>query len=546
MAREHTGLAADMSRPPGLHDLTWQILAAAHEGNTDRVRDLLRTDPSLLTSGYGDWQAIHFAARAGHADTVKHLVNAGADPLARIWWFGYWTPLQAATDRGHEDVVAVLEAAVERRHHSDGSRGSVVCDAVASGDIDSVTRLLDADPSLVNTADVQVTSLGQHSASRKPIHVAVESGQIDMLALLIARGADVNAIRADGFKPIHQALWKAEGWQLRQDTSIAGYLLASGAHRSTCVAAAMNDLPAVRRAVQADPDQLNFLDTNGRRPLSCAAERGHTDIVRYLLDQGADPNLQERDADRGYALFAVTRQHEHVEIAHMLLEAGADTTAIWNASGDIGMTLARSSSAELCRLLYEHGAVAGLYNLIHEGRLDLCAEIITANPAMAQEHLSAALHQGQLPIARLMMRQGAKFRPGHVALWQTPIAQALEHRRVEIAKLLMDQGEDINWPNWFLQTPLHYVVMCDRPDMVDWALNHGADIDARDWELESRPLAWAAHVGSVRCAEALLERGASVNHPSDQHWNAPLARAEARGHDEVAELLRAAQAASHV
>jgi ankyrin repeat protein len=107
-----------------------------------------------------------------------------------------------------------------------------------------------------------------------------------------------------------------------------------------------------------------------------------------------------------------------------------------------------------------------------------------------------------------------------------------------MAEFLIANGEDINWPNWFGQTPLHYCIMCDCPDMVAWALEHGADIEARDWELESRPLAWAAHVGSRACVEVLLSHGAQIRHPEDQSWNEPIARAEKRGHREIATLLR--------
>ena len=137
-----------------------------------------------------------------------------------------------------------------------------------------------------------------------------------------------------------------------------------------------------------------------------------------------------------------------------------------------------------------------------------------------------------------MLRYGVRFDSRRPVIWQTALAQSLEHRRVEMAEFLIEHGEDINWPNWFGQAPIHYCIMEDRPDMVEWTLDHGADIEARDWELESRPLAWAAHIGSRECVEVLLRRGAQVIHPDDEPWNAPVARAEKRGHTEIAELLR--------
>jgi ankyrin repeat protein len=194
-------------------------------------------------------------------------------------------------------------------------------------------------------------------------------------------------------------------------------------------------------------------------------------------------------------------------------------------------------------LLYEHGAVAGLGAAIHEDRFELCAEILAANPSLAQALLYEAIQQGKLSVVKLMLRYGARFDPRRPVIWQTALAQNLEHRRVEMAEFLIAHGEDINWGNWMEQAPLHYCIMEDRPDMVDWALDHGADIEARDWELESRPLGWAAHIGSRGCVEVLLRRGARVEHPEDQSWNAPIARAEKRGHADIAALLRQRAAA---
>ena len=66
------------------------------------------------------------------------------------------------------------------------------------------------------------------------------------------------------------------------------------------------------------------------------------------------------------------------------------------------------------------------------------------------------------------------------------LAQSLAHRRVAVAEFLVENGEDINWPNWFKQPPLHYVIMRDRPDMVEWALDHGAGFLDRGRQIAQR------------------------------------------------------------
>jgi RNA polymerase sigma factor (sigma-70 family) len=541
-----------MGRPPDIDADTWAIMKAADEGDLPTIRQMLSDTPELLTASYAYWQPLHFAARAGHAEVVQMLLDAGADPLAHIWGYGYANPLEAARDRGHEEVVGLLETAIKERHRGEPDRGALICGAVASGDVDRIRRMLDEDPSLVNVAEI----VSGDEISRQPLHVAVEMNRFDLVDLLIERGADLEGTRGDGFKPIHVALWKSQWRELRDNWAMAGYLLARGAAYSIGVAAARNDLETVRRLVEQDTSLVNFPDTNAMRPLSCAAERGHAEMVRFLLDHGADPNLPEANlASRGYALWVVTRRRENVEIARMLLEAGADVNASFHASAGVYYALVTTQNEELRQLLYEHGAVAGLGSAANEGRLDLCAEILAADPSKAQDYLyGCAIHQGHLPIVKLMMRHGARLDPHDmVGPWRTALGQCLEHRRIELAEFLIEHGADINRPSWFGYTPLHNAIMRimdppvryahtkGSPDMVEWALDHGVDIEARDWQLESRPLAWAAHVGSRECVEALVRRGACVHHPEDQPWNTPIARAEKQGHTEIAEFLRSVQ-----
>uniref|UniRef100_A0A1X7TM22 Uncharacterized protein n=1 Tax=Amphimedon queenslandica TaxID=400682 RepID=A0A1X7TM22_AMPQE len=70
------------------------------------------------------------------------------------------------------------------------------------------------------------------------------------------------------------------------------------------------------------------------------------------------------------------------------------------------------------------------------------------------------------------------------------------------------------------------------------ALSNGADINWKrpDW-LEYTPLLWAAVEGHTQVVTLLLEKGADVI-ASDNVGNTALDYAEARGHSEVASLLR--------
>ena len=67
-------------------------------------------------------------------------------------------------------------------------------------------------------------------------------------------------------------------------------------------------------------------------------------------------------------------------------------------------------------------------------------------------------------------------------------------------------------------------------------------LHARDEDLCSTPLAWAAKFGQVPMVELLLRRGARTSLPDDPSWATPLAWANRRGHRQIGELLERSNA----
>ena len=156
-------------------------------GNIDEVKWQLDAGVDVNEESSKGLTPLHYAASAGHNDIVKLLIERGANVNATYSGKGA-TPLDYAHWGDHEEVIETLNAHNAQREHEKGGKGighsSLIHDAALDGDIDEVKRQLDAgvDPNL------------KSSKGANPLFYAVYGGHLEIVELLITRGADVNAV----------------------------------------------------------------------------------------------------------------------------------------------------------------------------------------------------------------------------------------------------------------------------------------------------------------------------------------------------------------
>ncbi|CAM9744906.1 unnamed protein product [Ectocarpus sp. 13 AM-2016] len=142
---------------------------------------------------------------------------------------------------------------------------------------------------------------------------------------------------------------------------------------------------------------------------------------------------------------------------------------------------------------------------------------------------------------RGLEQQGPPFLPLHVAASQgmTDAGRVvLERARNRQSSQLNDA---VNMPDATLGcTPLHWAAMMNRVDFMLFLLDHGADVDSRDFAGRT-PLFSCAAFGGVEAAALLLGRNADEN-AKDSRGLTPLHAAAAGGHLEVADELISAGA----
>jgi hypothetical protein len=146
------------------------------------------------------------------------------------------------------------------------------------------------------------------------------------MRLLLAHGADVNAVAVGGQSPLHVAL-------VRSDRSeIVALLLHHGA-------------------------DVNKTDKKGRSPLQCAVTRLNLSAVRLLLEYGADPNnVDSRGHSPLYCAMRHNKKHPDLPgVLILLLDHGADLNKV-NWKGRSPLHYAVKYAPEQTRLLLERGA----------------------------------------------------------------------------------------------------------------------------------------------------------------------------------------------
>ena len=119
------------------------------------------------------------------------------------------------------------------------------------------------------------------------------------------------------------------------------------------VAAMEGNLPVLKAYLSGDRNLLNGRNESGLTPLHLAAWKGHADVVKFLLDQGADPNVVENSGDTPLHYAA---SWGFVDCARLLLSRGAEVN-MRNRDGQTPLSRVSAPKPEIVELLRRHGGV---------------------------------------------------------------------------------------------------------------------------------------------------------------------------------------------
>lgn len=201
-------------------------------------------------------------------------------------------------------------------------QAATIHEAIDQGDSAAVAAMLDKNPAL----------LGDRLPSgRTPLHTAAYGGKLNIVQLLISRGADLNATTPAGSVALHGAAINNHGDVVKllvdkganvNVTNQAGYTPLTNAALSGNVQSVRSLLNAGANVEPSTPQAM--------APLVCAINRIDPEIVDLLLNAGADPNVNSGEGESPIvtaALQAMWRPDQTQEVHGMLrslVKHGAD------------------------------------------------------------------------------------------------------------------------------------------------------------------------------------------------------------------------------
>ncbi|KAK1499028.1 hypothetical protein CCUS01_02649 [Colletotrichum cuscutae] len=366
------------------------------EGKTDNymtsslaIKDLRRT-------------ALSCACGLGLRETAKVLISRGVDleipvegniAISACALSGLFDLAQLLLDRG-VDINAVSEGCNPLQVAAGQNNHQMVKFLLARGADTkaqvnrSTTPLLEATDYLhiartllESGADPNLRGFTKHpweDISRLPLSQASTRGQPEMVKLLLDYGADVNASTTEG---------------------TALLLAATGGHDN------------IARLLLGAGAQVDLCSLDDRSPLAEASMRGHTKVVRLLLDNHAVVDKQTRF---GSALLAATHRR-HTSVVRLLLEKGADYEVADNVQQS------KSMAFEKTRFKYMN------------------------RPRNGEDPLTVASKLGHIEIAQLLLKHR---RPSNrpATSWSRALATAIIRDHYHITEMFVEAGADLNAP----------------------------------------------------------------------------------------------------
>ncbi|KAK4194345.1 ankyrin repeat-containing domain protein [Triangularia verruculosa] len=460
---------------------TSPLAMAASNGMDDCIKELIELGYSVNSCG-----ALYQASCAGNLSTVNLLLELGED--VNGWsTCKYGTAVHVASFKGHIDVLQRLMAA---------------------------------------GADLGVV----HPDYGSPLELAAYGGQVACVRLLARAGVDINTGENEGTAVVRAA---ANGHNSAIE-ALYDLGLEKGATSDTgnaLVTAAFFGHSRTIDLLLSQGADMALLGTVLGKPISCtplqaAAHNGKLEMVKRLLELGSSPKATDNGKFGAPIVAALKAKSPSEDVVKVLLDAGADPNVITDEeSGSHGYPLllaVKCGRLDLVKMLVRYGADINLKSGFLNTPLQAAAEI--EDSAILQFLVDT---KADVNLVRgysdLSANIGDELEEGPITALQSAAWHGHDHlvtRLVEAgAHLSVDLATDAPTPPF--KSALQAASVRGNTKTVDLLLKLGSDPNERGGIFTTALMA-ACSRGHLEVVRSLLTAGATTEQIPDSHYDSPL------------------------
>ncbi|MBP0018313.1 MAG: ankyrin repeat domain-containing protein [Cyanobacteria bacterium SBLK] len=275
----------------------------------------------------------------------------------------------------------------------------------------------------------------------------------------------------------------------------------------------------------------SLFGTNGYREIHNRAKAGDTAWVKRYLERGGDPNIK---AVGDITPLYLVAKAGYFDIVKLLVEHGADVNQkldeVYSPDFTPVLVAAYEGHDNIVEFLLKNGAEKDIYIAAILGDLDILKKYIkeegnvhiirpkgTGKPYfLGKTLLHLATWRDSLDVVKFLIESNANIH-ARDERGLIPLHNAASFDSQKSAKFLIEIGSDINALDREKKTPLHKAVGLGRAEMVKFLIACGADIDAQDSH-DATPLhrachsrTWANAQNYIKVVEILIANGANKN-----------------------------------
>ncbi|RXM27791.1 Serine/threonine-protein phosphatase 6 regulatory ankyrin repeat subunit B [Acipenser ruthenus] len=476
---------------------------------------------------------LHRAVASRSEDAVRVLIRHSADVNARDK--SWQAPLHvAAANKALRCAEVIIIPLLSSVNVSDRGGRTALHHAVLNGHVEMVNLLLEKGAN-INAFDKK---------DRSALHWAAYMGHLEVVSLLINHGAEISCKDKRGYTPLHAAASNGQLGVVKHLLNLSVEIDEANAFGNTALhIGCFNGQDAVVSELIDYGANVNQPNNKGFTPLHFAAASTHGALcLEFLVNNGADVNMQSRD---GKSPLHMTAVHGRFTRSQTLIQNGGEIDCV-DKDGNTPLHIAARHGHELLiNTLITNGAdstkrgIHGMFPL-HLAALkahsDCCRKLLSSGfeidtpDSFGRTCLHAAAAGGNVDCVKLLLSSGADFNKKDKC-GRTPLHYSAASRHFQCIETLVSTGTSVNAADDWGRCALHYAAASDLDRKRRGILGetHGA-VEENEGSQEER------EKEASLCLEFLLQNEANPSIRDKQGYSA-VHYAAAYGHRHCLELL---------